>query len=254
MHDPVTPTAAAALIVVRGGDAEVPRILLLKRGSAARFMPEAYVFPGGAVDPADSTPEVYALCAGPGDAAASLSLRLSADGLKFFVAAVRETFEECGLLLVTDADGRVPDLGGWETDRLAALRASLGHEYAGLAALCAAHGWRPAVGLLTYFAHWITPQGLPRRFDTRFFIARAPANQPVCLVGEEMSDLLWVPASDALREQAAGRLKLMLPTRTLLAELAAFDTVGALFAHARAARRIEPVMPSMRDLGPADAG
>jgi hypothetical protein len=112
-------------------------------------------------------------------------------------------------------------------------------------ALCKEHAWRPAVDRLTYFSHWITPAAMKRRFDTRFFIARAPENQIASLAGDEMSDLIWTQAKDALANFAAGRLQLMFPTRTLLGEIAAYDEVDALLDFAQRPRRIVPIMPSM---------
>jgi 8-oxo-dGTP pyrophosphatase MutT (NUDIX family) len=244
---PVSPAAAAALIVVRA-NGRTPQILLLKRSSAARFMPNAYVFPGGAVDGEDASDGVYGLCAGLGDVDASERLGLPAGGLKFFVAAVRESFEECGLLYAYEAAGRMPDLASWPPGRLRELRAALNGGRSGLAALCREHGWRAAVDRLIYFSHWITPAHMKRRFDTRFFIARAPQNQIASLVGEEMSDLIWVEARDALANFAAGRLELMFPTRTLLGQIAAYDDVDALLDFAQRPRQITPIMPTMSDL------
>jgi ADP-ribose pyrophosphatase YjhB (NUDIX family) len=121
---PVTPAPAAALILVRANGRR-PEILLLKRSPAARFMPNAYVFPGGAVDGEDASDDVQGLCAGMSDADASERLDLPGGGLRFFVAAVRESFEECGLLYVYDTAGRVPNLAAWEAGRLREIRAAL---------------------------------------------------------------------------------------------------------------------------------
>lgn len=244
---PVTPAAAAALILVRANGRR-PEILLLKRSPAARFMPNAYVFPGGAVDREDATDDLYGLCAGLSDVDASERLDLPGGGLRFFVAAVRESFEECGLLYVYDAGGRMPNLAAWEAGRLREIRAALNGGRSGLAALCKEHAWRPAVDRLTYFSHWITPAAMKRRFDTRFFIARAPEYQIASLAGDEMSDLIWTQAKDALANFAAGRLQLMFPTRTLLGEIAAYDEVDALLDFAQRPRRIMPIMPSMGEL------
>lgn len=237
-----SPKPAAALIVVRPA-LSAPEILLLKRSASARFMPNAYVFPGGAVDPEDATEEVFGLCAGVTDAAASVRLNLPSGGLGYVVAAVRETFEECGLLLVRDSGGGPPG----EVEGLAASVRSTGPQartaHTPLAPLLRLHQWRIAADELSYFAHWITPIGLRRRFDTRFFLACAPERQVASLMSDEMSDLIWTSAADALRMYAAGRLQLMFPTRTLLAEIARFERLDALLEYARQPRDIATVMP-----------
>jgi 8-oxo-dGTP pyrophosphatase MutT (NUDIX family) len=236
------PSPAATLILVRarGGS---PEILLLKRSAQARFMPNAYVFAGGAVDPADATDEVYDVCAGMDDDRASERLQLPSNGLRFFVAAIREAFEECGLLLAYDPAGRIVDLTGWDEERLRHLRAQVCAGEAGLAAVCKLNGWRLAVDGLAYFDHWITPPDLKRRFDTRFFIARAPAQQTASLAGDEMSDLVWRGAAEALAGHSSGELLLMQATRTILGEIARFDHIDALFAFAQSGRKILPTAP-----------
>lgn len=239
---PVAPNPAATLILVRERGC-APEILLLKRSAQARFMPNAYVFPGGAVDSADATDEVYAVCAGLGDPGASERLALPANGLRFFVAAIREAFEECGLLLAYDPAGRIVDLTGWNDERLRRLRAQLCGAVPGLAAVCKLNGWRLAVDGLAYFDHWITPPDLKRRFDTRFFIARAPAQQTASLAGDEMSDLVWRGAAEALAGHLSGELLLMHATRTILGEIARFDRMDALFAFAHSGRKILPTTP-----------
>jgi len=197
------------------------------------------------VDAGDAAEEINALCAGLDDATASEQLDLPRDGLRFFVAAVREAFEECGLLYAYEAAGRIADLTRLGTPRLHRLRTELQSGGSGLAALCASQGWRLAVERLIYFGHWITPPDLPRRFDTRFFIARAPQHQLASLANDEMSGLIWVGAREALAQHAGGRLQLMLPTRTLLGQMTAFDNIEALFDFARAPRKILPVTPRL---------
>jgi 8-oxo-dGTP pyrophosphatase MutT (NUDIX family) len=236
------PIPAATLILVRARGS-LPEILLLKRSATARFMPNAYVFAGGAVDPDDATDEVYALCARLGDSEASERLALPANGLRFFVAAIREAFEECGLLLAYDPAGQIVDLSEWDEARLHQLRAQVSAGLLGLAAICKLNGWRLAVDGLAYFDHWITPMNLKRRFDTRFFIARAPAQQRASLASGEMSDLVWRSAAEALAEHSRGELLLVRATRSILGEIAQFDHIDALFAFARSGREILPTMP-----------
>jgi 8-oxo-dGTP pyrophosphatase MutT (NUDIX family) len=237
----VTPRPAATTILVRARGSQ-PEILLLKRGEHARFMPDAYVFAGGALDPQDDGAEVRDLCEGLDEKAASERLQLPSNGLRFYVAAVREAFEECGLLLAYDSRGELVDLTTWDDAHLRDARLQLSEGRLSLTALCEAHGWRLAVDKLAFFSHWITPPGA-LRFDTRFFLSRAPPRQNPSLAGNEMSELVWHTAAEALAEYASGRLLLMFPTRAILKDIAEFRDIDALFEFASRPRTITAITP-----------
>lgn len=237
----VTPRPAATTILVRPRGTQ-PEILLLKRGEHARFMPNAYVFAGGALDPQDESTEVRELCEGLSDQDASARLNLPANGLRFFIAAVREAFEECGLLLAYDAGGELVDLSTWDESRLRAARLQLSSGEMSLAGLCRLHGWRLAVDKLAFFSHWITPPGR-LRFDTRFFLTLAPLKQHASLVGEEMSELVWRTAHEALAEHAGGNLLLMFPTRAILGDIAGLRDMDELLDFAGRPRQIDAITP-----------
>jgi 8-oxo-dGTP pyrophosphatase MutT (NUDIX family) len=241
-QEEVIPRAASTTIFVRQGAAK-PEFLLLKRGARAKFMPNAHVFAGGAVDHSDESDEIYALCGNLDDKHACERLQLDSAGLRHFIAAVREAFEECGLLLARDSSGGWVDLAAWKESDLREARLQLSEGRTTLAALCKAHGWCLAVDQLLFYSHWITPPGVPRRFDTRFFLCPVPAGQDASLASDEMSELVWITAEDALAQRASGRLMLMFPTRTLLRELAGFDDIDALFSFARRPRKITPYTP-----------
>jgi 8-oxo-dGTP pyrophosphatase MutT (NUDIX family) len=239
----VMPRLAATTILVRArGDQ--PEILLLKRGEHARFMPNAYVFAGGALDPHDESADAYALCKGLDDGLASQQLELPSNGLRFFVAAVREAFEECGLLLAYDERGEIADLSSWDESRLREARLQILAGRLTFAALCRAHGWRLAVDKLAFFSHWITPPG-GVRFDTRFFLCAVPPRQTASLVGNEMSQLVWRTAAEALAEHDAKKLLLMYPTRAILKEISAMRGIDELFDFAGRPRKIAPITPVM---------
>jgi 8-oxo-dGTP pyrophosphatase MutT (NUDIX family) len=239
----VTPRLAATTILVRArGDQ--PELLLLKRGEHARFMPNAYVFPGGALDFGDESADVYALCKGLDDGLASEQLELPFNGLRFFVAAVREAFEECGLLFAYDARGDIADLSSWDESRLRETRLKISAGRLSIAELCRAQGWRLAVDKLAFFSHWITPPGR-LRFDTRFFLCSAPLNQTASLAGNEMSELVWCTAAEALSQHANKKLLLMYPTRSILNEIAAMRGIDELFDFAGRPRKIAPITPVM---------
>jgi 8-oxo-dGTP pyrophosphatase MutT (NUDIX family) len=237
----VTPRPAATTILVRARGSQ-PEILLLKRGEHARFMPNAYVFAGGALDPQDESAEARDLCEGLDDKAASERLQLPSNGLRFYVAAVREAFEECGLLLAYDSRRELVDLSAWDQAHLRDARLQLSEGQLSFAALCEAHAWRLAVDQLAFFSHWITPPGA-LRFDTRFFLTRAPPRQNAFLAGNEMSELVWHTAAEALAEYASGRLLLMFPTRAILKDIAEFRDIDALFDFANRPRNIAPITP-----------
>lgn len=237
----VTPRLAATTILVRArGDQ--PELLLLKRGEHARFMPNAYVFAGGALDPGDESADVYGLCDGLDDRLASEQLELPSNGLRFFVAAVREAFEECGLLLAYDGRGDIADLSSWDESRLRETRLKISAGRLTFAELCRAQGWRVAVDKLAFFSHWITPPGSVR-FDTRFFLCLAPSRQTASLAGNEMSQLVWRTAAEALAEHASKKLLLMYPTRSILKEIATMRGIDELFDFARQPRKIAPITP-----------
>jgi 8-oxo-dGTP pyrophosphatase MutT (NUDIX family) len=248
----VTPRLAATTILVRArGDQ--PEILLLKRGEHARFMPNAYVFAGGALDLNDESADVYALCSGLDDVLASRQLDLPCNGLRFFVAAVREAFEECGLLLAYDDRGDFADLSSWDESHLRETRLNISTGRLTFAELCRAQRWRLAVDKLAFFSHWITPPGR-LRFDTRFFLCAAPSCQTPSLAGNEMSRLVWRTAAEALAEHADKRLLLMYPTRTILQEIASMRGIDELFDFAGRRRKITPHTPILPPGVRADGG
>jgi 8-oxo-dGTP pyrophosphatase MutT (NUDIX family) len=239
----VTPRLAATTILVRPRGTQ-PEILLLKRGEHARFMPNAYVFAGGALDLSDESADVYRLCEGLDDGRASEQLKVPSNGLRFFVAAVREAFEECGLLFAYDSRGDVVDLRHLGESQLREMRLRLSAGDLSFAELCQTQGWRLAVDKLAFFSHWITPPGR-LRFDTRFFLCSAPSGQTASLVGNEMSELVWRTAAEALSEHANKQLLLMYPTRAILKEIAAMRGIDELFDFAGRPRVIAPITPVM---------
>ena len=233
------PRAAATLVVVRDAAVGI-EVLLLRRAERGDLNSGAWVFPGGMVEVGDR--DVHAWCAGVDDAAASQRLGLPGGGLDYYVAAVRECFEEAGLLFALDADGAMlSERADAASAELAAWRGPLHRGERRLADLCAQHGLRLAMDRLVYFSHWLTPPGRPKRFDTRFFIAEAPATQVATHDDTEMVEQQWMRPADALAQAAA--LKLMTPTLKTIEALARFDSVAALMAWARVPREIALVMP-----------
>src|ERR1700722_416737 len=178
---PVEIRPAATVMLVR--DAPVSsggtslEVLMVRRNLRSDFVGGAYVFPGGAVDPLDGGPEAEAMCAGRTDAGASALLGFESGGLAYWVAVVRETFEEAGILLARREGGPELLAGDDEVERFVTERAAVNAGTRRFLDLCRDENLRLTVGDIHYFAHWITPRGAPRRYDTRFFVAAAPPGQ-----------------------------------------------------------------------------
>jgi 8-oxo-dGTP pyrophosphatase MutT (NUDIX family) len=223
-------------MLVRDG-ATGMEVFMLRRNLELEFVAGAYVFPGGAVDDADRHADVGAVCDGRADEEASAVLGVAAGGLAFWVAAIRECFEEAGVLLARDAAGEVVSLADAETAaRFARHRAAVQSGHGRLVEICRAEGLRLMTDAIQYHSHWVTPVGPPRRYDTRFFVAAAPPAQEPLHDGHETVASVWVRPHDALARHEAGELELILPTIRTLESLASFPTAGAALTSSAAAR------------------
>lgn len=224
---------AASLLLLRDGGEGLEVLMLRRAERDGDLRSGAAVFPGGVLDPRDREARAHLL--GPGDDEASALLGLAEGGLDYYVAAVRECFEEVGLLLATPA----PDAA-----RLAALhpwRERLQSGAASIAELCRAEGLTLDLSGMAYFSHWLTPPGVPKRFDTRFFCALAPAGQQAVADYGEAVELMWLTPRAAL--DPARELKLLPVTRRTLQDLKRFATAAEAHAEARARRDITVTMP-----------
>ena len=254
----ITPRPAATITLVRdaGEDFEV---LMLQRNLNSGFVAGAYVFPGGAVDEADHAPELHALCEGLTDAAASQHLSLERGGLAYWIASIRETFEEAGLLLACDSSGELVAL-----DDEALVKRYVEHRHAlnagseTMIGMCEKEGLRLAAGRLTYFSHWITPAGAPRRYDTRFFVAPAPARQTPLHDDQETIAHLWISPREALERHQRKELILRSPTIATLKLFARARSSAELIATLAAQSEIPAMRPVIRKDGrrlmPGDPG
>jgi len=231
---PAVPRQAASLILLRDSP-QGPEVLLVQRAERPGDQNSgAAVFPGGLLDASDRGH--YERCRGLDDTAASARLGLAEHGLHYWVAAVRECFEEAGLLLATDEAGRSVDLQALDAAEVMALRQALHANQIGMAEVCARFGVLLATDQLAYYSHWITPKGMPKIFDTRFFIAQAPAGQVAVADANETVDLLWLTPAQAL-DRSRG-LKLMNVTERTLAHLATFASAAQAVAWARAQAQV----------------
>jgi glyoxylase-like metal-dependent hydrolase (beta-lactamase superfamily II)/8-oxo-dGTP pyrophosphatase MutT (NUDIX family) len=232
------PRAAATLVVVRDGAAGI-EVLLSRRAQSGDQFSGAWVFPGGIVDAGDRTAHEH--CVGLDDAAASAQLGLESGGLDYFVAAVRECFEESGLLWAVDAAGALVQLDHAGGETLGAWRGPLHRGERTLGAFCSEFGLRLAVDRLVYLSHWLTPFGRPKRFDTRFFIAALPPTQTAAFDGTEMVEQLWLAPAEALARST--EMKLMTPTQKTLELVSRHPNVNDLLAWARSPRTVPLTMP-----------
>ncbi|MBA4398237.1 MAG: hypothetical protein C0394_12755, partial [Syntrophus sp. (in: bacteria)] len=179
----VRPKEAATVILLRRPDtqpAEGFEVLMVLRSKESKFVPNSYVFPGGALDDEDCSPEMEALCRGvePSRAFAVLKgIPSPAMAIGSWVAGIRETFEEVGLLLAYQADRRLVSFNHVDAKRYGRYRSLLLQEKLTFGEILEKEALTLAADRLHYFSHWITPWFLPIRYDVRFFVVEAPAGQ-----------------------------------------------------------------------------
>lgn len=202
---PATPVPAASLVLLRdrpGGGVET---LLIQRHQQSRFAGGDFVFPGGKVEAADTPAEA------PGAA------------LAYRVGAIRETFEEVGVLLADGPDGQPPSVA---SSRFRDHRRACQREPRAFGAMLRAERLALATNRLVYFAHWITPEEHPLRFDTRFFAAPMPERQEASADEREIVAVRWLAPAEALAARARGEISLRLPTIKNLALLSEARSVA----------------------------
>ncbi|WP_177226134.1 NUDIX hydrolase [Actinacidiphila rubida] len=237
----VPPKPAATVLLLRdgadGGDGGEPMVHMLRRRTSMAFAGGAYAYPGGGVDPRD---EREVRWAGPGAAhwAAVLGVpEVSAQAV--VCAAVRETFEESGVLLAGPEDGTVvEDTTGddWERDRQALVARELG-----FADFLARRGLALRSDLLAPWARWITPEFEERRYDTWFFLARLPEGQRTRDVSGEADRTVWLPPSEGVEGYGRGEMVMLPPTITMLRDLLPYSSADAALA-AASGRDLTPVL------------
>lgn len=227
------PKPAATVVLMRDGDDGL-EVLLLKRHRSAGFVPGAYVFPGGRIDAADADERLVAIGPVP---------EHSAVAAHFWFGAVREVFEETGVLLARNAAGAwAPDASSSEA--MEAWREKLMGDATTLLEIVTAEALRVELDEVAYFAHWITPEPEPRRYDTRFFAAALPAGRVIRPDAREMVDAIWVAPAEALERFNAGRLPMVFPTVRTLQDLAHYESVADAL-HALRSKPVAPIQPRL---------
>ena len=234
MTDTETAIPAATIILLR--DEPTLEALMVQRHADIGFAGGALVFPGGRIDPGDGV----------------AAWRDYADGLPedpqmaaAMVAAIREAFEEAGILIARNGEAVIDDA------RIAALqswRSRIEADDSLFLTFIREQKLRLACDALTYFAHWIAPPGLHKRFDTRFFAAIAPSDQAAREDGNEATEAIWISPSDALKARDAGERKLIFPTARNVELLGVSKTAAGVIRFA-GERKIEQVQPWIAERG-----
>ena len=246
---PASPRLSATVILLRqsAGGSEV----FMVRRKAGQTFGDAYVFPGG-VARADDTEEIPTDRDFTADAALrALSVRGGQpptdrrQALAFWRTALRELFEEAGVLLATTDEGVPLLISPESTERFAEARRALQAGQIGLREFVVRERLSLSYSALVYFSHWITPASLPRRYDTRFFVARLPEGQAALPCQIETTDGRWIRPIDALTGAADGTFPLVFPTRVHLVRLSGDVPLEGLlsFAATKVIRTVEPARP-----------
>lgn len=227
------PRDAASVVLIRDGAAEIEAFTLTRPPTMAAF-PNATVFPGGAAEHADELPEDTwrGIDLGPWTAAFGDD---EATVRRLLVAAVRETFEECGVLLA----------GGIDTSTLrsidaVAARASLENQKLSMEDFLSAYGVSLDVSLLRPLARWVTPEGNPRRYDTRFFLAKLPEGQAPVPATHEATTTQWLSPGTAFDLFRQGRTQLMPPTWSQFRTLSRFSSVNDALSAVLKPQQVRP--------------
>jgi 8-oxo-dGTP pyrophosphatase MutT (NUDIX family) len=221
------------VVVLRDGTGG-PEVFLVRRHQSTAFMGGAHVFPGGRVDAADREAPDPRWCDGI-EAAHPLGTLGRHESIAYHVAAVRELFEEAGVLLARDEHGQFASLSNpAEQERFRTYRGQVHSGLLGLRELVVTEGLRIALDALVPVAHWVTPPIDVRQFDTRFFLTRVPPQQTPVHDDAETTESVWIRPADAIAAALREELLLPIPTWTMLRELEPFTDVDRALAWARA--------------------
>ena len=238
---------AATVIVVRDGPGGL-EVLVQERHVETDFVGGALVFPGGRVEDGDRDLDAELWRGGDPAEVGRLLGTDERGGLGLLVAAARESFEEAGVLFAVDGQGEPVDAALLDDPDVAAARAALAarDDRGDLAALLRERGLRLTLDAFRPFAWWVTPDGMHRRYDTRFFVAAVPPGQVDTATSDqvETTSARWLTPDDCLAGHTDGRFTVIFPTRKVLAELAAHDDVEHLLA-TTADRRPPRIQPTI---------
>jgi 8-oxo-dGTP pyrophosphatase MutT (NUDIX family) len=246
---PAIARPSASVVLLRQGERSI-EVCLLQRSKGSSAVEGVFVFPGGKLDDEDGSIESVSQCVGLHVADANRVLGVASGGISYWVAAVRECFEESGVLLCS----RTEELQKGElysarteaeSERLLGLRDDLCARRTTFASVCSSLGARMEVGRLRYLSHWITPVVLPKRFDTRFFVTEVPSDVDVVHDSGEMVASMWCEPAEALEMSERGKISLMFPTIMHLQLFAGFDDVASALGAVEANTNVPAVLPKL---------
>ncbi len=241
---PVTPVPAATVILFRDGPIS-PEVLMLERHSDSVFLPDMHVFPGGQLEEEDHGLVEHLGGLTPEQARAALSSVSEELALGFFAAAIRETFEESGILLARRR-GASELIDAAEASELARHRLEVQAGTLSFRELIEKEGLDLAADLLAVHAHWITPENVPRRFDTIFFSTLTPRGQLAAHDGVESTSHIWTRPEDALARRSRGEIGLIFVTALNLETLSGFETAEEALESSRR-RPVVPILPRLEE-------
>jgi 8-oxo-dGTP pyrophosphatase MutT (NUDIX family) len=259
---PATPSPASTLVLLRDRLPSDVEVLLIQRHRASKFAAGDYVFPGGKIEADDNPPDAAAWCAGLTAERAAQLLDLDGDraeALGYWIGAIRECFEEVGVLLAYGPDGAPARV---EPARFADYRRACHADNRAFWDMVRAERLRLATDQIVYFGHWITPEERPIRFDTRFFAAPMPPGQVAVADDKEIIDVRWLTPSAAFAALHRQEISLRTPTQKNLAVFEGATSVTAALARLEG-RVVSTVRPRLvvdapgggqRSLMPGDPG
>ena len=224
---PITPVAAATIVLLRDAEAGL-ELLLMRRSPRSGFVPGAYVFPGGRVDKPDSLPALIALLENLDRDSAEKRLGQIQEppAIAYYIAALREAFEETGILIGVQTDGSAPATAA-EDSSVDEIRDSLMSGRIDFYEVVQKLGCRIAGDTIEYISHWITPELEPRRYDTRFFAAKVHPGATPIVDSREMTEALWISPRAALTRLDQGELPMVFPTIKTIESLSLYESADA---------------------------
>jgi len=240
----VKPQDASAIILLRKiPDGKNFEVLMVKKHKDMKFGGGTYVFPGGKVDPLDYDPRVEKICAGLTFEKACAILKESSHSsisLGYWVTAIRELFEETGILFAYDENDSIVRL----SDRFLSYRRRVQQKQISMLDMILEEGLRLATDLIFYFAHWITPEISPIRYSTRFFVAELPGEQVYCHGDGEIVASIWITPEEAMERYKIGDFPLMFPVFHNLKSLSEFSTIEELIESTKT-KEIKAILPKL---------
>ena len=231
--DPVEPTPASTVVLMRPADETPFEVFFVKRHGKARFMANTFVFPGGRMDAPDKSETLEYQCRGfvRQELADRLGLELD-DAIAYYITAFRELFEEAGALLATESNGENIDFENpAEAERYDTYRVMLQDDEVNFDQVVGWEDLHLRMDALVYFAHWITPEIESHRYDTRFFLAKAPLDQHLVHDDKETTASYWMSPAEALARYAKGEFLLAPPTVHTLDRLSYFGSIDDVLEH-----------------------